>query len=440
MADRLHELYRSVWPTKLSKDLSQDFDQAYGNWPIRNDKDYLRRAVIKLIRISDPNMQLCTLPADDTHGKNIRYQDINKDVITSTQLKKTILDLTVPGIMGKTIIYAKNNQKLPNSQEPFSSFIQKFATPSSIYYHDKFAKDLWKVAPRSWKTKLLNDDEEKFEMLELWLKHNKKLNRAPNVKDQWVVPKGHRLYEYFKQGFRILPAPGTVWNQFKGAKQELAILLPLIKKGVMPKGWHTFKYRHPDEAEKIAKKYPKALLGDRDEYWKENLTPVQKAKVDKWKEFLKLVKKYPKMPMLKWWDKLSKNERYLVGNHAKYLDAKFSLHGKTGKLAEWLQPIQDEVNKLRPELKDWYVKKQKVGTLPIRLLQQNAKAQEKLMKLATSGKARPTGALSYSLTGFTRKNSKYPDFNEKIRKIRPDWFDQKILARNRMIAFLEKRA
>jgi|TARA_R110000822_G_scaffold310101_1_gene441417 hypothetical protein len=437
MADKLHNTYRSEWATDgLPKRYTDKFEEAYKFWPNRDDKDYIRRAIVKGIRVLDPNMQFCTLPADDTHNRNIRYQDIPKDIVPK-KLRKIILDMTMPGVMGEVIEYTKNNQDRSYADPEHSSLIQRFATPTSEYYHDKFAKDLWKVAPRGWKEKKLETKEEKYEMLELWMRQNAKLDRPPNVKDHWVVPKGHRLYEYYVQGFRILPAPGTIWRHFNGVDQAITMLLPQIKKGNKPNGWGTFKYHHPEEAEAIEKKYPEVLC--KSKHWRDNLTPKQQKNVDKWNDFLTLVKRFPKLPMPEWWDKLNKKERYLIGNHAKYLGSKWSLHGEQGKIAKWLKPIAEEASKLRPDLYDWYVNKNKHGTSPLRHLYKNQETQSKLLHLADAGKPRPTGSMSYALSSFTRSNSKYPDFDKKIRKLRPEWFDQEAIRKATWKRFHAKR-
>jgi len=429
MADKLHHLYRSDWATQDIPELfPNELEELYKGWQNRNDIDYLKRAVIKYIRITDPNMQYCTLPADDTHGGNIRYQSIVKDTLPKW-FRKKILDLTVPGLMGKTIEWTKNNQDRSYCQQPYSSFIQKFATPTSEYYQEKFAKDLWKVAPKGWKEKKLETKEEKYEMLELWLKANAKLKRPPTVKDQWVVPKGHKLYKYFVQDFRILPAPGTVWRQFNDADKSISMLMPAIKKGIRPNGWGTFKYQYPQEAEALEKQYPKVLLGFINPHWKENLTDVQQHKVDRWTKFRDLVKSSAHVSMNSWWLKLTKKQRYYVSNHAKMLEANFSLHGKESKLTSFIRPIQQEIKKLRPELVEWYIKKNRKHTLPIRLVAKYELNQLKILKLAEQNKPRPAGAMSYQISALTRSNSVDQKFRKKLLALRPDWFDEKILKR-----------
>ena len=435
MADKLHELYRSEWATvQIPKVFKNCFVGAYKYWPNREDKDYLQRAITKLIRISDPNMQLCTLPADDTHFKNIRYQDIPHDIIRSKKARQLILSLTVPGIMARVIEYTKNNSDRSYPEHEWSSFIEKFATPTSEWYHDKFAKDLWAVAPRGWKSKHLTTKEEKLEMLDLFMR---KYNRMPTVKDQWVVPKGHRLYVYFKQDFRILPSPGTVWRAFNKADKALALILPLIKKGKRPSNWDTFKYHYAKEATELEKQYPDVLV--KKKWLRNNLTKIQQKKFDRWNEVLQLVKSRPELSTLEWWITLTKNQRYLVSNHAKYLDADFSNHGKKYKISEFISPIQAEIKKLRPDLHQWYVEKKKLKTLPMRLVAKNEKQQDALIQLAKKGKPRPTGSMSYVLTGFTRKNNNYPEFNKQIRSLRPDWFDSKLLRKKVWERFHKKK-
>jgi hypothetical protein len=342
--------------------------------------------------------------------------------------------------MKATIEYAKNNQDRPNTDFTHSAYIERFATPNNDWYHDKFAKDLWSVAPNKWKKKYLKTKEEQQEMIEHWFRANKKLQRPPHNQDTWHVPKDHRLYEYVKQGWRILPMPGTVWRELGNAGQSLAMLLPIIKKGKRPDAWQQFSYHYPEEAKKIESKYPDVLVKKNHEWLRNNLTKVQQKKLEKWNMALKLIKLHPELDTITWWSKLKKKQRLLVGNHAKFLNAEFSLHGEKTKISKFIEPIQNEIKKLRPELVDWYVHKIKHGTSPLRHLHKNESKQKELIKLAEQGEERPQGAMSYVLLGFTKINTKYPDFNKKIRMMRPDWFDRKLLRRKiRQRHFAKKR-
>ena len=443
-ADKLHSLYRGTWSEHINKTLETAFKSEYQEilscFPTRTpqQEDDIRRAIPKWVRVYDPNMLKCSFNADDTHGIGLKYSDIQKDKFIK-KLMNIIYKMTFAGIMQKTIEYAKTNKNRGNPSHEYSSHIQKFATPTSEWYHDKFAKDLWTNCSPSWKTKYLETKQEKLQMLEYWFKANKKLNRMPTVKDSWPVPKGSPLEQYAKMNFRILPTPGSVWREFNDADKSLLLLLPQIKKGKKPNGWRSFKYHYPEKAKELEKQYPEILMS-RNEWLTKNLTNKQQKNVDKWNSVLQLVKSKPELSTLEWWTSLTKKQRYLVSNHAKFLDADFSLHGKKNKISRFISPIQAEIKKLRPDLEKWYVKKRKLNTLPMISVAKNKKQQDVLLQLAKNDKPRPTGSMSYVLVGFTRKNNNYPEFNKKIRTLRPDWFDRNILKKKIWERFRKKKS
>ena len=109
MADKLHHLYKGDWTKWLPRYFPEEYKELYQAHPTKTED--LKLAVPKYIRLADPNMQFCTMPADDTHGVNIRYQNIPADFLPK-KFKKKILDLTVPGLMGKTVQWAKDNQNV----------------------------------------------------------------------------------------------------------------------------------------------------------------------------------------------------------------------------------------------------------------------------------------------------------------------------------------
>ena len=81
----------------------------------------------------------------------------------------------------------------------------------------------------------------------------------PKASDTWFIPKGHRLEPYSTFGYKIVPTPGTVWKELGDVGQAKSMLIADITKGIKPAGWGTFKYRYPEEAEKLEEKYPNIL-------------------------------------------------------------------------------------------------------------------------------------------------------------------------------------
>ena len=117
IADKLHHLYRGMYSEDINHRLIDgELKDLYKNilsfFPDRTEleEDHIRRAIPKWVRVFDPNMLYCSLPADDTHGRNCTYLEIQ----TKCQLPKKLLDLihslTFSGRMQVTIEYAKKNK------------------------------------------------------------------------------------------------------------------------------------------------------------------------------------------------------------------------------------------------------------------------------------------------------------------------------------------
>ena len=65
----------------------------------------------------------------------------------------------------------------------------------------------------------------------------------------------------------------------------------------------------------------------------------------------------------------------------------------------------------------------------------NEETMEQFYILAKNGADRPTNALASSLAKLAGKNTRYPEFAEEIRRLRPDWFDKKLIAKDRSDRF-----
>ena len=65
----------------------------------------------------------------------------------------------------------------------------------------------------------------------------------------------------------------------------------------------------------------------------------------------------------------------------------------------------------------------------------NEETMEQFYILAKNGADRPTNALASSLAKLAGKNTRYPEFAEEIRRLRPDWFDKKAIRKDIMDRF-----
>ena len=58
---------------------------------------------------------------------------------------------------------------------------------------------------------------------------------------------------------------------------------------------------------------------------------------------------------------------------------------------------------------------------------ENKKAQEEILEMARSGAPWPYGdrTLTGKINSFTRKGTRFTEFAEELKTLRPDWFDKK---------------
>jgi hypothetical protein len=436
IADKLHNVYRGeVISNQLSanyKDIYKEILDCFPRGSVKEDK--VRVAIPKWVRVFDPNMLHCTFSADDSLNRAVSYQEIQTKCQFSKKLLGLIHSMTFSGRMTATIEYAKQNRNLENPNDEFSNYIQKFGDPASDWYHDKFAKDLYAICHPNWKRKNLSSVKEKQELLELWFNAHKKEKRCPTIRDTWSIPAGHRLEPYATFGFKILPTPGGVWAELGDANRSITLLLPTIKKGIKPAHWDNFKYRYPKEAEAIEKQFPEVLT--KKDWYRQNLTKPQQVYVDKWLKVEELVSTDESDDKLL--ARLTSEERSLVGNYFKQLDATRS-HKNQKKLNEYIVPIVNRLKEKRPALHQLYTSKKDNTTTRLYDITgpgaKNEETMEQFYILAKNGADRPTNALASSLAKLAGKNTRYPEFAEEIRRLRPDWFDKKAIRKDAMDRF-----
>ena len=268
-----------------------------------------------------------------------------------------------------------------------------------------------------------------------------KRKRIPTVDDTWFIPKGHRLEPYSTFGFKILPSPGTVWKELGDVGRSKSMMMADITKGIKPAQWQTFKNKYHEEAEKLEEKYPNILIQQK--WLKTNLTPAQQARVDKWNRVAKLVlNDLDDYTLVK---DMSKAERSIVGNHLKMLDMVMPFD--SDKIKSIIFPIIEKIKQQRPVLYNLYCHttlETKGNTLGewMRDIENKEKHREFIDK-AKAGIEYQNMCKEerYSLSSFTRKGTKYPEFKKEIEQMRPDWFDGKL--RKRLIRkrhFAKKKA
>lgn len=425
VANKLHQVYRGTYSEMLSKHLDdghyqQDFDQLCGMFA-NADRLQLKYALIKWVRVFDPNMLHCSYNADESHGKITTYKQIQDVWQLPKPAQEIVLGLTFSGQMQRCIEYAKQNKTLANPSDLFSSYIEKFTKPTSDWFHLQFTKDLAKICHPNWLKCTLSNTQEQQDLLSIWLKKHR--GQVPNQRDVWVVPKGHPLEIYAKLNFKILPSPGKVWKKFGSLNQAISMMLVDVKQGIKPARWDQFKYNNPIEAEKLEQQYPEILT--KSKWLKENLTPSQQEKVDKWNKVADLVlNDVDDYTLMK---NMNTEDRSLVGNHLKMLDKKMRFDST--KVKNLIFPIIEKIKTHRPTLYKLYCHTKldtKANTLDDWLRDIEARrTQDEYIAMKDKSWEDLTQEQRYQISAFVRKGSRYPDFAKRIKKLRPDWFDAK---------------
>ena len=361
------------------------------------------------------------------------------NVIQNTKLDKRvnlIQQMTLPGVMTSIIDMAKKSKlrHIPRGEtgsieNRMSRLISSLIIPTSHLYHRQFAEDLFALKP-IWCRAELSKEEQK-ELIQVYLnKHGK----APlGLEAKWFIPSDHRLYGYKGS---IYPKPNGAYRALGGKdeKTKQALLATIKNKKQKPKEWNIFKYRYPDWCEIIENQYPEVLKYS--SWIKDNLTDKQQKEVENWKKLEQLL-----------CNKLSTNEIFqnndaptntFIGNYMKNINAKRKFSSK--KVLNIINPIKAKIKKWRPDIVKMYSKPNKDRLYEVNGYgAKNKDTMTKLLEMAKNGEDRPSGGLTYALHKFTHKKTRYPDFAKEIKTLRPDWFDQKEMAKQRRIRFIVKR-
>jgi|SaaInl5LU_22_DNA_1037371.scaffolds.fasta_scaffold10691_4 hypothetical protein len=405
-AAKLHDFYNGTEVNNIKKLYPEIFNKlvdiavSKGYHPDISEKD-----ITGWIQLADP---ACA-------DYDERYR-----AVQSTKKSKDwalVESMTLPGIMARIIEEAKksNRRRLPYGQ--MSSWKGTFISPTSEWYHPMFAKDLYKVKPE-WCEYILTDDEQKELLAYMIGKGN-----TPTGRDPWMVPKEHALAK-FKGTLR--PLASRAFKTFGKKGLIVSMIEQNLKNGIKPKEWGWFEYNYADDAKRLKEKYPD--ITNKQEWLKDNLTPVQQEKVDKWNRVAELVlNDVDDYELVKG---MSKEERSIVGNHLKQLDQTFAF--MSDKIRNTIEPIIEKIKHQRPVLYNIYchTKLETTGNKLEYWMRdiENKQTQEKIFKQAKQGTdyIDLDTDLKRSMNCFMRSNTKYPEFKKEIEQMRPDWFDEKL--------------
>lgn len=415
-AAKLHEFYDGSWSENIKTHNTAIFNKlvdiavAKGYHP-----DIAAKDITGWVKLADP---AC---AD--------YDERYRAVSTTKKSKDWALveSLTLPGLMASIIEEAKTSKaRYISRSHRGAAWMKQFIVPGKEWYHPMFAKDLYEVKPE-WCEYGLSDDEQKELLVHMISK-----GKIPTGADPWIVSKEHPLAK-FKGTLRPLPA-----KSFKAFGKKDLIISKIeqdLKKGIKPKEWNWLEYNYANDAQQLSKKYPEVV--NKQNWYRENLTEPQQKQLEGWMKVEQLVSTNETDEELM--SRLDSKDKMLVGNHFKQLDAERS-HKNQKKMNEYIVPIVNRLKEKRPALYQLYTSKKDNTTNRLYDITgpgaKNKETQELLFKLAKEGKDRPEDkALTYALSSFTRKGTRYPEFAEAIKKLRPDWFDKKLLAKDRSDRF-----
>jgi hypothetical protein len=421
-AHYLHHYYDGSWAENIPQHNSDVYNKLYKMFISEGYTEKTAHSEItRAVKLLDPS---CYDLKEEYKFIQDRKKYYNKEKLALFER------LTLPGLMTSIIEEAKNSNRVRPTRGQTSVWIGKFIRPTSDDYHPLFAKDLYDIKPQ-WCVATLSVEEQK-EFLGLFISKHKRFPMKSN--DKWEIPK-NSIWNKFKGNLQ--PSPNSISKKFGDIELLVANIEMQLKQGKKPKEWNNFEYNYPEQAKELAEKYLEVV--NKQKWLKINLTESQQTQVDKWLKVEELVS--TDEPDDKLLARLTSEERSLVGNYFKQLDASRSRKGDK-KISEYINPIVNRLKEKRPELYKHYTTK-KVKTNTTHSFYditgpgaKNKETMEALFQLAKSGADRPNDrSTNTSLNRFTGKNTRYPEFAEEIRKLRPEWFDQKLLAKDRSDRF-----
>lgn len=407
-AAKLHEFYDGSWSENVKTHNTATFNKlvdiavAKGYHPDIASKD-----ITGWVKLADP---AC-----------VDYDERYRAVSTTKKSKdwELVESLTLPGLIASIIEEAKKSKAryIPRTHRG-TAWMKQFIVPGKEWYHPLFAKDLYKIKPE-WCEYSLSEDEQK-ELLAYMID---KTGKVPSGRDPWIVPKEHPLAK-FKGTLR--PLPSKAFKSYGKKGLIVNMIEQNLKKGIKPKEWGWFEYNYAEDAKRLKEKYPK--ITNEKEWLKDNLTPAQQEKVDKWNRVAELVlNDVDDYTLVKG---MSKEERSIVGNMLKNLDQSFAFMPDKARNA--IEPIVEKIKQQRPVLYKLYchTKLEVTGNVLEYWMSniKNKQTQEQIFEQAKQGTEYIDldTDLKRSMNCFVRKGTKYPEFKKEIEQMRPDWFDEKL--------------
>lgn len=408
--EKLHYFYQGSWIEGIPTHFTDEYNKLVELWVAKGYHPDIAKLDAKgCVPLLDPGLA--------------QYNETYAAVAKGKKTKEVELleRMTIPGVMLSIIELAKVSKKRHLPRSKMSAWKNTFLRPTSEWYHPVFAKDLYKIKPE-WCEYELTDDEQK-EFLAYMLKKNKK---PPVGRDPWIIPVSSP-WAKFKGSLR--PLASRAYKKHGDNKIYFELIKQKCQKGerIDDQLYKWAKGNFPTEFEQLKADYPEVL--DQQKWLKNNLTPVQQQKVDKWKQVVDLVVNDKDDYILI--KDMTKEERSLVGNHLKMLDQSFAFQPQ--KMIDTLKPMIDDIKKARPALYHRYCKErtkwENGGGKLVDWLRdhENKQAQEEILQMARNGAPWPYGdkTLRGKIKSFTRKSTKYPEFAEELKTLRPDWFDKK---------------
>ena len=442
--------------------LRKDFDTTHnkllelGTTVSNYRPDVLTVDIPKWVRLSDPSC----INVSDAHRTIQNRKFKNK-------FYNIIQQMTLPGLMTSIMTLAKN--KPTDEKGKLRQWVIKFINPSSEWYHEKFAKDLFETHP-AWCTINLNKDQMK-ELIEYYISSTGKIPSSTH--DKWILPKNHPLtrfkgsiingllLSYKKLGTGADKRKFLIEMNMKKLQKEL-IDRKQIKFSFPPtpigKEFHVFKTIDPAWHKTMLEKYK--YLNDV-EYRKNTFLPEGcRKQVDRWNATLQLIdtKETDEELMCRFAHEFhgSRPKGGTLGSKVAVISNTFSIMvrcwGTTSTNAKQknrnkimsneVRSIIKKIKEKRPllvdffeykagikkkcELSDWTNFTAPWTSCKIREQSKIPSLEKKYLKIAKDKKVlgKPLGGFMAKLNMLvTRQGS--VGFQKEIKKLRPEWFERK---------------
>lgn len=406
---KLHHWYDGSWSESLAVHYPEVF-QRLVDLAIQKGyhRDVAKKDVTGWVKLSDPACREL-----DEKYSTVQSKKKNKDW-------GLVESMTLPGLMCSIIDLAKKlkTSSIPREYGRELRWVNEFIVPGKEWYNSLFAKDLYDIKPE-WCKYTLSEEEQK-EILAYMIN---KTGKIPIGRDPWIIPPNHKLSKF--KG-KIGPLASASFKKFGKKGLIVNMIEESLKRGMKPKKWDWFERNYAEDAKHLKEKYLKIINS---QVWlRDNFTPNQQNKLDRWNKVAKLVlNDKDDYTLVK---EMSSEERMFVGNHLKMLDQKMPFD--TDKIRIPILDICEKIKKTRPILYELYCTDNL--SVPGNKLSywmadhENKQKQKDFIEKAKAGIKYQDMSKEerYSLSRFTAKDTKYLEFKKEIEQMRPDWFDEKL--------------